>query len=580
MPNTKNNDELNARLSELESEIIHLKKELKTKVKYGLVFERKSEKVVEECETKLPVLKEVIGKKIETDKTKPTNIIIEGDNYQSLQVLNYTHQGKIDLIYIDPPYNTGNKDFIYNDNFVDREDSFRHSKWLSFMEKRLLLARDLLSEIGVIFISIDDNEGAQLKLLCDSIFGENNFIAQIIWLNKEGGGGSDSKNYKIKHEYILCYSRFIEKSLIKGIKSEENESYSFEDKYINERGRYKLIKLNSFSIQYSKSLDYPILVKDGTNVSPSENGRQGCWRWSKKKYQWGLENDFIVSKKLKDNSWVIYTKQYFKVDNENKPIVRSLPPVAVIEEFSSTMATKQLEQVFREKVFDYSKPYLLIKRLLEHSSDLNNIVLDFFAGSGTTGHAVLELNKEDGGNRQFILCTNNGDEKSEHKIASDICYPRIQKVIEGYTNKKGEKVDGLGGNLRYLKTAFIDKKKNKDEMKFKITRASTELLCLKEGAFEIIEEVGDEYNPVYTIVRGSGVNGEKVMGIYFDIDDSKLEEMRKKLLKCNAEKVAYIFTLNDENLDIEHNDWLNIKIESIPEKILNAYQYAYKLTKK
>ena len=197
--------ENNQTKEKLLAEIERLKKELKKKKKYGLIWEDKPEDVVEMCKEKLPVLKEVKSKEIITDKNKPMNLLIEGDNYHALSVLNYTHKGKIDVIYIDPPYNTGNKDFIYNDHYVDREDSYRHSKWLSFMEKRLKLAKMLLSKEGVIFISIDDNEQAQLRLLCDSIFGEKNFVGEIIRKTKSMTGDQGA-GFNLQHQILNIYS--------------------------------------------------------------------------------------------------------------------------------------------------------------------------------------------------------------------------------------------------------------------------------------------------------------------------------------------------------------------------------------
>jgi len=560
-----NNEELSVLVSELKSEILKLKKELKTKSKYGLTFDRKTEKVVDDCDTKLPVLKEVVGKKIETDKNCPTNIIIEGDNYHSLQVLNYTHQGKIDVIYIDPPYNTGNKDFIYNDIIVDKEDGFSHSKWLSFMERRLLLSRDLLSENGVIFISIDDNEMVQLKMLCDAIFGENNFIQNFMWLH---GKGKKDKNSRTLQQYILCYSKCKEKvspwSIIKG------KNYKFTNPDNDPEGPWF-----SGSISFSEDRSNKRHENFFSITSPSGKVWSRQWMCSREdmldyiarnKIYWGDAPEFENVPRLK-----------IRPSDEEELI-----PENIIDSVGTTKsAENDLAELFGGvKVFDYPKPYQLILHLVKLSSQTSSTILDFFAGSGTTGHAVLELNKEDGGNRQFLLCTNNGDEKSEHKIASDICYPRVQKIMEGYINKKKEKTIGLGGNLRYLKTAFIDKKKNKDEMKFKITSASTEILCLKEGVFDVVDEVGDDYAPIYKIVRGNTQNGPKVMGIYFNVDDQKLDEMRKKLLKYEEDKIAYIFALTDDSLDTNHNDWLQIKIEPIPEKILKVYEYVYKLSKK
>jgi len=205
---TKDNQK--SEVEKLKAEIERLKKELKKKKKYGLVWEEKPEEVVEICKEKLPVLKEIKNKEIITDKNKPVNLLIEGDNYHALSVLNYTHAKKIDVIYIDPPYNTGNKDFIFNDHYVDKEDAYRHSKWLSFMEKRLKLAKNLLKDSGVIFISIDDNEVAQLKMLMDNpdLFGENNFVDYIVWEKKSSAKGVPPVNMLVNvHEYIIAYQR-------------------------------------------------------------------------------------------------------------------------------------------------------------------------------------------------------------------------------------------------------------------------------------------------------------------------------------------------------------------------------------
>ncbi|MBP6948757.1 MAG: site-specific DNA-methyltransferase [Candidatus Pacebacteria bacterium] len=570
--NTNSQQELFARIKELEEEM----KKLKSRKKYGLVWEDKPEDVVLQCEKQIPVLKEIKNRKIVTDNTRPTNLLIEGDNYHALSVLNYTHKGKIDVIYIDPPYNTGNKDFIYNDDYVDREDSFRHSKWLSFIEKRLRLAKDLLKDSGAIFISIDDNEQAQLKLLCDSILGEHNFIANLIWENKEGGGGSDSAHFKIKHEYILVYGLKKDLVVIKNLKIENDNGYTFEDNYLEIRGRYKLIKLNSFSIQYSKSLDYPIILPNGETKMPSEDGKKGCWRWSENKFLWGLENDFIVFK-----NGNVYTKQYFNCDNEGNLIERSKTPIAVISSYSSTMATKQLENIFKSKVFNYSKPYLLIKDLVDFHQDKNSVVLDFMAGSGTTGHAVMELNKEDGGNRQYILCTNN-----ENNICEEVTYERLKRVIKGYTNKKGENIEGFGGNLEYLKCEYIDKTRHSDNMKMRLMRACSEMLCLKENTFNLEKEVKDGDTLMYRIYSGIKVISQEgdsttvkhYMGVYYDLDDSYLEDMRSELKQYeDSHKTAYIFSLRSVSDFIDdYRKWKGIHIEEVPEKILEIYETIYK----
>lgn len=393
------------------------------------------------------------------------NIFIEGDNLEVLKVLQKQYHNSIKMIYIDPPYNTG-KDFVYPDNFQEGLQNYLefsrqvdegnkkistntetagryHSNWLNMMYPRLKLARNLLTDDGVIFISIGDDEHDNLKKLCGEIFGENNFLANIVWANREGGGSSDSSTFKSKHEYMLAYARNINQVAIKGELSKQDSSYSYSDEYETERGKHKLIKLNSFSIQYSQSLDYGIKNEDGTETFPSENGRRGIWRWSRKKYEWGVENDFIVKRKNDDGTWTIYTKQYFKVDNNNSPIERSLPPTTLIEKYSSTGATKKLTELFGQtKYFDYPKPVDYILHATRWVAAGDDIVLDFFSGSGTTAHAVMQLNAEDGGNRKHIQVqlpepideTNEAYKAGYHKI-SDIARARIDKAGEAIKEK-------------------------------------------------------------------------------------------------------------------------------------------------
>ncbi|MDO8590807.1 MAG: site-specific DNA-methyltransferase [bacterium] len=512
-----------------------------------------------------PVLKEVVGKAIESDKSKLVNLLIEGDNYHSLAVLNFTHREAIDLIYIDPPYNTGNNDFIYNDKFVPKEDSFRHSKWLSFIEKRLKLAKNLLKPDGLIFISINDVEQAPLRMLCDEIFGEINFVANLVWANKEGGGSSDSKFFRIKHEYILVYSKDIEKLEILGVSITNEERYTQEDKYVKERGKYYLQKLNQASIQYSTSLDYPIETPDGIKVSPKQGNKRACWRWSKDKVVWGIKNDFVVFKKDKEGKWQVYTKQYMFADNEGNQLERSNRPFGIIDEFSSIQGTKALESIFHEKVFDYPKPLSLIKYLIKRHPNKDATVLDFMAGSGTTGHAVLELNREENTHKSFILCTNNGDEKSKHKIASDVCYPRIKSVIKGYKNIKGENVGGLGGNLKYYTTDFVEAEPT-DKNKRKLVKESTDMLCILENAFELVRETEE-----YKIFK----NTDKYVGVIFY--EEAIDDYKKAIKKIDGHFNTYVFSMGDDPHTRKFVD-VNSKVTlcAIPEVIMKVYREIFK----
>lgn len=396
-------------------------------------------------------------------KNEDENLIIEADNLIALKSLLPKYQGKIKCIYIDPPYNTGNEGWIYNDKVnsplikewlgkvVDKEDLTRHDKWLCMMTPRLKLLRELLSEDGVIFVSINDIEAHRLRQLMDEIFIEDNFIAGLVWTNKEGGGGSDSKHFKIKHEHILCYGKNKEEAELNQEIVNEDNGYSYEDKYIKQRGKYKLIKLSSRSLGYIKSLDYPIKCPDGKLINPNrDNNKIARWRWSKQKFEWGIKNDFIEFKKDNNKSWIVYTKQYFKVDNENNSIVRALPPLALIDKYSSTMATKQLEELFgKSKIFEYSKPYPLIQYLIKISTQKDDIILDSFAGSGTTAQAVLELNKKEDGNRKFILAQLPEKIKKDtpaynagFRFVHEITKERVKRVI---------KKDKLGVGFSYMK---------------------------------------------------------------------------------------------------------------------------------
>jgi adenine-specific DNA-methyltransferase len=536
----------------LLAEIERLKRELKKRKKYGLVWEEKLEEVVETCKEKLPVLKEVKNKEIITDKDKPLNLLIEGDNYHALSVLNYTHAKKIDVIYIDPPYNTGNKDFIFNDHYVDKEDSYRHSKWLSFMEKRLKLARNLLKDNGVIFISIDDNEMAQVKLLCNEIFGEQNFVANYIWESRSGKGAT-AKHVVNQHEYVLCFARDIQKIELKQ-DIREAMGGNFED----ENGRYRREQLRQWG-QGDKREDrptmyYPINGPNGSIIYPvKEDGAEGRWRVSKKTMEKLISSgdvDFVFDGKR---------YQVYRKIREGR-ITKTATGTLLLGVGTASTGTLELKQLFKDKVFDTTKPMGLIKYLIDLIAHREITVLDFMAGSGTTGHVVLEMNKEDSGNRKFILCTNN-----ENSIATDICYPRIKIVMEGYKSLKGEKVEGLGGNLKYFKTDFVDAEPT-DKNKIKLTEQATEMLCVKEGTFEMVL---DQKN--FKIFK----NFNHYTGIIFD--QITIPAFKKAIKAIKGKFSVYVFSLGDETFDDEFKDIKQkVQLSPIPEAILRVYRRIFK----
>ena len=375
---------------------------------------------------------------------------------------------------IDPPYNTGNKDFVYDDDFVEYEDGFKHSKWISFIERRLVIAQRLLKKEGVIFISIDDKEQAQLKMLCDEIFGEENFIACMPRRTKSSG--KTTNKISANHDYVLVYEKSKNQSLIIGLEHND-EGFKYEDEYVNERGKYKLNQtLDYDSLSYSPSLDYPIEINgeilypggDYEKYKERQNGNykraDWAWRWSKDLFEFGYKNGFIVVKKGKNGLPRIYTKTYLnakiqkdEIEGYKITIEERRKPISSIEfiesKYSNDNAKKDLVKLFDNSKFDYPKPVELIKTLIKIYNNKNAVILDFFAGSGTTGQAVLELNNEDNGNRQFILCTNN-----ENNICEKVTYQRLIKVNYGTP-----KVKPLKFNLKYYRTNYIPRLNNEEE---------------------------------------------------------------------------------------------------------------------
>ena len=437
-----------------------LEKEVRTK-KYGLVFEEHKERVDVELEHNLPVLTE--DKKRFIDNGGEVNFLIEGDNLAALKLLEKTHRCRIDLIYIDPPYNTGNKDFVYNDSYVDATDTFRHSKWLSFMKKRLESMRILMSREGFICISIDDNELSALRMMCDQMFGDENFVACMPRRTKSSG--KTTKDVSQNHDYLLIYAR-DSSCLAMGGLPHVDEGFKFSDEFEKERGKFKLNQtLDYDSLQYSQSLDYPLEIEGeifypGQSKSEWKKRQRGDhkradweWRWSKEKFDFGYRNGFVVVKRKSDGTARIYTKTYLNASIEPKNgggyevvIMQRDKPLSTLDfmakEFSNDNAKKELKDIFGDCPFDYPKPMILIESLLGVSLKTNAVVLDCFAGSGTTGHAVLKVNAENEKcHRKFILVTNN-----ENGICEKVTYERLKRVIEK---------EDYAARLKYYKIGYV-----------------------------------------------------------------------------------------------------------------------------
>jgi adenine-specific DNA-methyltransferase len=535
------------------------------KKKYGLVWEDKPEQFDADSEGNIPVLQRDAAKSVQGDPSKPTHVLIQGDNYHALNVLAYTHERSVDVIYIDPPYNTGNKDFKYNDKFVDKEDGYRHSKWLSFMAKRLRLAKTLLKDTGAIFLSIDENEFAQLKLLCDGILGEENFVSAIIW---GAGRKNDSRLISVSHEYILCYVKDITTLKSQDIRWQEKKE-GLEAIYAEAK---KCGDLSSSYLEGSALLKQ--WFKQLPDSHPSKAHKHYSWVDARGVYfpdniSWpgggGPRYDVVhpgtgVACKVPAPGWRLSKSSmaklldakriHFGVDHTTVPCRKSYlkehesqSPYSVIYK-DGRQATKDLREILGADLFGYPKDLGVLRRILSWVSDTDAIVLDFFAGSGSTAHAVMQLNAEDGGSRQCILVTNDeGEFKDEAGnllpggICTNVTLPRVRKVIEGYTTPKGKEVAGLGGNLAFFKTEFVEDKALVRYRKDLISR-SADLLSLKESCFTAEPDASTDKR----WLSFAGGNDQRLVIV---LDEFAAEDLCPALAADKRETLVYVFRFGD-----------------------------------
>jgi len=538
-------------------------KRLKKGKKFGLIWEDKPEDVAELCKTKLPVLVDVEEKEIFGEDSTPTNILIEGDNYHALSVLNYTHKGKIDVIYIDPPYNTGAKDWKYNNNYVDINDSYRHSKWLSMMSKRLQLAKNLLNHDGVLIVTIDDNEACSLGLLLEEIFPNKERATVVIKYNP---AGTARNGFSRNHEYayfLLNPGQEIEK---------KPAPRDIRDQNLRRHG-------SGANRQDSPTMFYPIFIDKknlkvkGTGDVPTKDfhpQQQTIDRgkyfeiWpldeknKEKRWYYGRERvntagrDELICKWKRDRLHV-----YFHTDNLSEQKYQS---VWIGSEYDAGAHGGSMVRDLIGQQFPFPKSLYAVRDCLNAvlKNKKSATVLDFFAGSATTGHAVLILNKEDGGNRQFILCTNN-----ENGIAQEVCYPRIKAVIKGH--KDYPDITGIPASLKYFRTDFVDADPT-DKNKKKLTKMATEMLCLKEGTFEKITS-----KKAFKIYK----NTNHYTGIIFD--QMAIPDFKEAIAKMGGKFSVYVFSLGDDSFEEEFDDIKQkVKLSPIPEVILRVYKRIFK----
>ena len=548
---------------------------LEKRKKYGLVWdtEREPEKIVQDCQRELPVLKEIKRNQISTNKDGVTHILIEGDNYHALSVLNYTHEKAIDLIYIDPPYNTGATDWKYNNKYVDASDPYRHSKWLSLLSHRLMLAKNILKDTGIICVTIDDNELPRVWCLLEDIFKEQNHLGTLVIRNNPKGRKTERK-ISLIHEYALFFGRTSAAKIQKMDIAPEEKTHNYvKDKdgtwylptnlrkqgvdslAVNKAGkvsdRYYPIYYDPKTGKVSTKVKLPIKI-----LPIDKDGAKRIWRRSK---------DVIDEMYRAGDLWYHKTRYGDQIYFKFRGGLDGEPPESIWYEAkysASEYGTQILDSIMGSReMFQYPKsPFAVMDCIKIATNTKNAVILDFFAGSGTTGQAVLELNKEDDGKRQFILCTND-----ENNICTEICYPRIQRVMQGYKNMDGETVEGLDGNLKYYKTGFVPAAPT-DKNKELLTKQSVEMLTLKEGTFEKVTE-----NDSFAIYR----NPDKYTGIIFD--QLSFGQFKKAVANVNIPISLYIFSLVDDDFSDDFADMGGlIKICAIPESILRVYRRIFR----
>lgn len=594
--------ELEGLSAEDKSALIEL---LNTHKKYGLVWEDKPEDVEEALREKLPLLTEVKERAIVYDSPEsPNHILIEGDNLEALTALSYTHEGKVDVIYIDPPYNTGNQDFRYNDKFVDKEDDYRHSKWLSFMSKRLRLAKRLLSDKGVIFISIDQVEVINLSQLCNGIFGHKNNLGLITLVNNLKGR-SDDAYFATCNEFMLVYANKTENVIIKSceIDSEEIDSdyvYQDEKSYYKPTGFRKTGK--GWRREDRPNMYYPVLLKDGVFSGVTKDEYEKIYDARTESF----DDDYVdclVSKYEKDGfevflpydasgqkgrwRWGYYDK--FKTNHKTELCVNAANTLCVkmratLEdgtirgklqkttwykaEYDTGVAQKSLTNLLgggKDK-FENPKSVYHIKDVL-NLFDSKILILDFFAGSGTTLHATMQLNAEDGGKRKCILVTNN-----ENKICEEVTYERNKRVINGYTTPKGEMIKGLKNNsLRYYKTTLMSRERTIKNMRA-LMAVSTELVCIKNDLYAEQEEFfGRKLNK--DVARYFDDRRQQMLIVY---NEQAVESIIEVLREVDVEQriKIYLFSNNGYAYNDNFEEVLDkVELCALPAAIYNAYEH-------
>ncbi|MFZ5819898.1 MAG: site-specific DNA-methyltransferase [Chloroflexota bacterium] len=537
-----------------EDLIKHIEK-LEKRKKYGLVWdeERTQEEFELAAQNGLPVLQEVPANEIVTDPEQPTHILIEGDNYHALSVLNYTHEKAVDVIYIDPPYNTGAKDWKYNNSFVDAEDAYRHSKWISMMHKRLVLAKNVIKQDGVLIVTIDDHELFNLLGILEDL-NATTLGRVAICIKPEGR--RQSKFFMEAHEYAIFVTWGTPR--MRGL----NVDFGLDFPEVDELSKFRwegLMRRDAAREDRGSEYWYPFYVSKDGKISVEKitgyevwpintKGIERVWLWDKDRARDNLNDLKAV---IRQDKVTIYYKR--REQGRVKPTSFWYGS----KYNANAYGTRVLEKIVPKNNFDYPKSVYSVLDCIDIFLPKDGLVLDFFAGSGTTGHSAMLLNDADGGSRRFILCTNN-----ENQIAETVTYPRVKNCIVGY--KEGKTKIRYGGNLKYFRTSFVPAEPS-DENKELLTRQSVEMLCLREGTFEFVTETD-----VWKIFE----NNQRYTAILFD--QLSIPDLKEELETLDKPVSVYIFSLEDDNFANEFADMKEkVKVCSIPEAILRVYRRIY-----
>jgi adenine-specific DNA-methyltransferase len=564
-----------------------------------------------------PTTKTLVPAKNESvnfDKTE--NIFIEGENLEVLKVLQKSYFGKVKMIYIDPPYNTGNDSFIYPDKFSEskadyekrvgdkdeegymtkdgmfkknsKENGQYHSNWLNMMMPRLYLAKNLLRQDGVIFVSIDDNEVHNLRLLMNEIFGEENFVAELIWEKKTGA--SDAKTIATTTEYVIVFSKNNLESISSFSKNKESydlNRYKHKDSYFEKRGPFYFDNLDRGGLRYSDSLNFLIEGQNGEKTFP--NGRTDyindgwIWKWGKEKVKWGFENGFLEIKKssTKKSGYAVYYKNYLNVDNEDNPIERSAPLKNLILGVKNQDGSSDIKDIFNARYFDYPKPVKYIKTILRYIEiNQSDIVLDFFSGSGTTAHAVLDLNKQDKGNRKYIcvqlpeLC----DEKSEaykagYKTIADISKERIRRAGKKIQEETETEIKKIEAEIKKLQGELPTEE---TKLEIKNHKIKIEQLKSQDLGFKVLK-LSDSNFKQWQQIEGKDAKAlAEQMKLFVDpvSESATIENMVYELLLKSGKDLNSRIENNDGYFLIDGNE-LALILEKVSQELITEVMSEY-----